>query len=254
MWSNKMNNDCLLQVENVKKNFLVGGQIINVLKGISLEINKGDFVIIFGPSGCGKSTLLHTILGLEEPTEGKVIIEGRDYYKMDEDERGKYRKGKIGVVFQQSIWIKSLNVIENVSFLGRMAGLGEEAAVKIAEEKLKMVKLESWNQHRPGELSSGQQQRASLARALTIDPLIIVADEPTGNLDTVAARELMNLFKDLNSGMTKTIIMVTHDIEYLGYANKVFHIIDGNLVKTLNRKEAEELADSLRLKKNEKNK
>jgi putative ABC transport system ATP-binding protein len=222
-----LKNENIFKVEGIKKDFIVGGQTINVLKGIDLEIKVGDFTVIFGPSGCGKSTLLHSVLGLEPPTAGKVTIDGVSLYDMDEDGIVEYRKEKIGVVFQQSIWIKSLNVIENISFPIRLKGIDKKTAEDTAIEKLRIVKLEDWAYHHPSELSSGQQQRISLARALTTDPAIIVADEPTGNLDTVSGDELMELLSKLNKEHNKTILMVTHDLEYLKYANRLFHIVDG---------------------------
>lgn len=222
-----MRESMLLKVEKIKKNFLIGGQTIEVLKGIDLEMTRGDFGIIFGPSGCGKSTLLHTILGMEKPSEGKIYFDGVDLYALSEDEIVENRKNKIGVVFQQSIWIKSLNVLENVSFPNRLSGMLKSEAENRAMEFLKEVKLEAWSYHQPSELSSGQQQRVSLARALTTDPIMIVADEPTGNLDTASGDELMNLLSDLNKKKGKTILMVTHDLEYLKYANRLYHIIDG---------------------------
>lgn len=224
----------LLKVDNVRKSFLIGGQLIEVLKGVSLEMSYGDFGIIFGPSGCGKSTLLHTILGMEKPSEGRVFFDGIDLYAMDEDKIVTNRKNKIGVVFQQSIWIKSLNVLENVSFPNRLSGMSKAEAEAKALERLKEVKLDAWCHHQPGELSSGQQQRVSLARALTTNPVMIVADEPTGNLDTASGDELMATLADLNKKQGKTILMVTHDLEYLRYANRLYHIIDGLKVKESN--------------------
>ena len=242
-------NGVLLKVEEVKKNFFVGGQDLSVLKGISLSVDRGDFAIIFGPSGCGKSTLLHAILGMEPPTSGKVWLDGTDIFQMNEDDIVRHRKERIGIVFQQSIWIKSLNVIENVSVPNRLKGMGKEEAEGLALETLKTLKLENWAGHHPLELSSGQQQRVSLARALTIDPLMIVADEPTGNLDTVSGDELMNLLFDLNKEKGKTVVMVTHDLEYLRYANKLFHIVDGELVEEMDNKGAAKLAAELKSKK-----
>lgn len=243
------NNKTILKTENVKMEFNVGGQIVPVLKGISLEINQGDFVVIFGPSGCGKSTLLHCILGMEKPTTGKVIMDGVEMETMTEDEVVKFRKTRIGIVFQQSIWIKSLNVIENVSFPNILKGMTKEEAQRLALETLKEVKLDNWANYHPSALSSGQQQKVSLARALTLDPIIIVADEPTGNLDTVSGDELINLLVSLNKEKGKTIIMVTHDLEYLRFANKLFHIIDGELVEQFDNAGAIKMSASLRTKK-----
>jgi len=239
----------IIEVKGVKKDFLVGGQTVNILKGVDLKINKGDFAVIFGPSGCGKSTLLHTILGLERPTSGQIIIDGTDIYAMDEDGTVRFRKEKIGVVFQQSIWIKSLNVIENISFPVRLKGKNKKEAEDIALEKLKIVKMENWAYNHPSELSSGQQQKVSMARALTTDPLIIVADEPTGNLDTVSGDELMAFMSKLNKEHGKTIIMVTHDLEYLRYANRLFHIIDGVKAEEFEGEAAKKAPVSMRSKK-----
>jgi putative ABC transport system ATP-binding protein len=239
----------LVVAQGIRKSFDVGNQVVEVLKGIDLKINKGDFAIIFGPSGCGKSTLLHTLLGLEKPTDGKVIMEGKDYYGMGDDEIVTFRKNNIGIVFQQPIWIKSLNVMENVCVPNRLRGLTQEEAEEKAMASLRKVKLEGWHEYHPNSLSSGQQQRVSLARALTIDPLILVADEPTGNLDTVSGDELMELLRALNQDEGRTVVMVTHDLEYLRYATKLFHIIDGLLVEEIDEKGARELAGTLRNKK-----
>lgn len=242
-------NKALLRVEEVKMNFNVGSQMVEVLKGISLQVSSGDFGIIFGPSGCGKSTLLHCILGMEIPTSGRVVLDGTDLSAMSEDEIVTFRKSRVGIVFQQSVWIKSLNVLENVSFPNVLKGMKIEEAQKLALETLKEVKLEDWANYHPSSLSSGQQQRVSLARALTLDPLIIVADEPTGNLDTVAGDELIALLVSLNKEKGKTIIMVTHDLEYLKFANKLFHMIDGVLVEEVEGNGIKKMSKNLRYKK-----
>jgi putative ABC transport system ATP-binding protein len=245
------NQSSLVVAKGIRKSFEVGNQIVEVLKGIDLHIDKGDFAIIFGPSGCGKSTLLHTLLGLEKPTDGVVTMEGSDYYAMNDDQIVTFRKNNIGIVFQQPIWIKSLNVLENVCVPNRLRGLTQEDAEEKAMVALRKVKLEGWQHYHPNSLSSGQQQRVSLARALTIDPLILVADEPTGNLDTVSGDELMELLRALNQDEGRTVVMVTHDLEYLRYATKLFHIVDGLLVEEFDQKGAKKLAVSLRNKKGE---
>lgn len=241
--------EVVIKVKDIRKTFRVGSQDIEVLKGISLEINKGDFAIILGPSGCGKSTLLHTILGMEKPTEGKVELEGNSLYDMEEDKMVSYRKTRVGVVFQQSIWIKSLNVLENVCVPSRLMGRGREESERLGHANLKTMELDAWANYSPSELSSGQQQRVSLARALTIDPLLIVADEPTGNLDTVSGDQLMDYLSELNKKEMKTILMVTHDLEYLRYATKLFHIVDGKLVEEYGKEAIGKLALSIRSKK-----
>lgn len=220
----------LIEIKDVFKSFRTSTQEIEIIKGITLEVNVGDFVIIFGPSGCGKSTLLNMSLGLEEPSKGLVNFLGENFYKGNEDYCSAIRKQNIGIVYQQSNWIKSLNVIENVAFPLILNGMSEADRSKKAEEVLAMVGMIDKANQIPTELSSGQQQRIALARALVTDPPLIVADEPTGNLDSTASEAVMELFKKFNQNK-KTIIMVTHDLEYLKYASKVVNIADGKLVE-----------------------
>lgn len=223
--------DYFVKTQNIDKAFKVGDGMVPVLKGINVEIKKGDFAVIFGPSGSGKSTLLHTLLGLERPTAGSVLVEDKDYYAMSEDERAMYRRYRVGMIYQQPLWIGSLNVIENIKFALHLIdypiGQVEEKAFSV----LQMVKMEGWATYRPTELSSGQQQKISLARALVMSPVCIVADEPTGNLDTVSGRELMETFMQLNETQGITILMVTHELSYLRLAKKIFHMIDGEVVE-----------------------
>ncbi len=220
----------IIKIVDLKKSFKMRDQDITVLKGINIEIEEGEFVIVFGPSGCGKSTFLHCILGLEEPSSGAVFIEGKDFYKLNEDERALYRRHRVGMVYQQPLWISSLNIIENVSFPLNLLNYSDEKINEISKKNLELVGMGQWANYVPAELSGGQQQKVSLARALSVDPLMIVADEPTGNLDTVSGRELLDTFLKLKD-LGKTIVMVTHDLEYLKYATKIFHMIDGEVVE-----------------------
>ena len=217
-------------LEDIYKSFEVGNQQVEVLKGVSCDLDKAEFLILFGPSGCGKSTLLHTMLGLEPPTKGQVMFLGEDFYKYDQDGRAEIRKKKVGMVYQQPYWIKALSVIENVAFPLTILGYNHSDSVKAAEEKLELVGMQDWRDYYPTELSSGQQQKVSLARALVNNPEVIVTDEPTGNLDTKSGEELMKLIKDLNDE-TKTIVMVTHDLEYLSFASRILHMVDGVIDK-----------------------
>ncbi len=221
----------LIKTTGIKKSFYIGLQNeVEILKGIDIEIDKGDFVIIFGPSGCGKSTLLHTLLGLEPPTAGKIMVENNDYYAMNEDKRAEYRRHHVGIIYQQPLWISALNIGGNVEFTLRLLDYDDDRMNKRVDEVLGMVGMAEWKHYRPQELSSGQQQKVSLARALSIDPVIIVADEPTGNLDTISGQQLIEHFLEFNKkGIT--IIMVTHDLEYLKYGNKIIHMIDGMVVE-----------------------
>jgi len=220
----------LLETVNLRKSFTTTGGVVEVLKGINIKINHGDFAIIFGPSGCGKSTMLHCLLGLEKPTDGKILVEGEDFYDMSEDDRALLRRHKIGMIYQQSLWIGSLNVYDNITFPLHLLDYDEAIIKQKAAESLALVGLDKWANYRPTELSSGQQQKISLARSLMTEPLLIVADEPTGNLDTVSGRELLETFMKLVE-KGKTIIMVTHDLEYLKYATKIFHVVDGEIVE-----------------------
>ena len=209
---------------------MVGDGRVEVLKGIDFEVKKGEFIIIFGPSGCGKSTLLHCLLGLEAPSEGKVYMEDKNFYEMTEDQRAIFRRHKVGMIYQQPLWISSLKVFENLCFPLHLLGLPDKEIEERAYKALEKVGMSKWAHYVPLELSSGQQQKISLARALMIDPVLIVADEPTGNLDTTSGRDLLDTFMLLVK-QGKTIIMVTHDLEYLKYATKILHMIDGELVE-----------------------
>ena len=223
-------SDILINIQDLEKSFPVRGGEVKVLKKLNFSINKGEFVIIFGPSGCGKSTLLHCLLGLEEPTSGKVLMSGKSFYEGNEDERALYRRSNVGMIYQQPLWIHSLDVFGNVAFPLFLLDQSEDEVKPKIDTVLKTVNMLEHADYMPTELSSGQQQKISLARALALDPLIIVADEPTGNLDTVSGQELINLFRQLvDKG--KTIIMVTHDLEYLKYGDRLIHMIDGEVVE-----------------------
>ncbi|MFH0773127.1 MAG: ABC transporter ATP-binding protein [bacterium] len=223
-------SNILLQIQDMRKSFPIGDGTVEILKGINIAVNKGEFGIIFGPSGCGKSTLLHCLLGLENPTSGKVLMEGENIYEMTEDQRSIYRRHKVSIIYQQPLWISALNVIENVMFPLHLLDYAEADIEKKASEVLAHVGMEKWAKYTPTTLSSGQQQKISLARALMLDPLMIVADEPTGNLDTVSGQELLQTFMGLID-LGKTVVMVTHDLEYLRYGTKIFHMVDGEVVE-----------------------
>ncbi|CAN5228267.1 hypothetical protein BH09PAT2_BH09PAT2_06850 [soil metagenome] len=220
----------IIEMRGIVKLFKVKLQDILVLKKVDLDIYSSDFIIIFGPSGCGKSTLLHAILGLEEPSGGTVNFLNQDLYTMNEDGRSQFRKNNIGMVYQQSNWIKSLNVLENIAFSPSLKGLEKSESMSRAQNALKEVGMEDWANYYPTELSSGQQQKISFARAIATDPEVIIADEPTGNLDYRSGIDLMNLFKK-NNEQGKTIIMVTHDPDSIEYATKVVQMFDGKIVE-----------------------
>lgn len=227
----------VLQIKNIKKSFLVGKKKVNVLKGVNLEINPGEFVIIIGPSGCGKSTLLNTILGLEKPDEGEILVSGESIYDIQGDERSYFRRENFGIVHQQPNWIKSLNVIENVAFPLSIVGVLHKKAILKAKNILYLFNFDKQEKYNPTELSGGEQQKLSVCRALIADPPIILADEPTGNLDSVTAEDLMYDLKLLNNDSKKTFVMVTHNPDYERYATKFVYMEDGVIKNVKQKKE-----------------
>lgn len=223
-----------IQTEKLIKTFEVKSSKIPVLKDVTTTIWQGEFVVVTGPSGCGKSTLLHVLLGLEPPTSGSVAFFGQDLYnQLDEDGRTEIRKKNVGMIYQQPNWIKALTVLENVMFALRINGETDEVARKKSQETLQMVGMLDWQDFMPTELSSGQQQKIALARAVITNPKVIIADEPTGNLDFKSGEELMQLLKKLNDA-GKTIVMVTHDLEYLTFASRSLIMFDGKIVEEAN--------------------
>ena len=220
----------VVKVRNVYKKFKIGEDEVPVLKHLDVTFYSGEFVMIFGPSGCGKSTFLHTVLGLEEPTSGKVFLRDIDLYSLPTDDRATFRHEKIGMIFQQSNWIKSLNVVDNVAYPLMLSGVKYADARGLALERLHEVGMEMHAKQKPTELSGGQQQKVALARALVTNPWIIVADEPTGNLDTTSGYEVVHMLAWLNRVKRRMIIMVTHDNRFLNIATRRVHMTDGKIV------------------------
>ena len=225
-------NQTIITVKDVFKSFKIGDRYTHVLKNVSLDIYKGEFLIVFGPSGCGKSTLLHGVMGLERPDAGSIKLEGMDLWKMGTVDRTNTRKREIGIMYQQQNWIKSLTVIENIAFSGQLIGLEKEEALIRAEEVLKTVGMESRASYVPNELSAGEQQKVGVARSLMTNPKILIADEPTGNLDVKSGQEMIDLLLKLQKE-GKTVIMVTHNPEYLKIADRVVLMLDGRIRKIL---------------------
>lgn len=223
-------SEIILELTDVFKSFTLGSEEVEIIKGVSFQVKKGDFVVLFGPSGCGKSTVLNMSLGLEPPSKGSIKFLGKDFYEnLNDDDRAQIRKKEVGMVYQQSNWVKSLNVIENVYFPLTLRGESIENREKKAWDVLKLVGIEQGAYQVPTELSAGQQQRISLARALISEPSLIVADEPTGNLDSKAGEEIMTLFQEFNK-KGRTVVMVTHDLEYLKYATRSINMSDGKVI------------------------
>ena len=236
--------DYIIDAKNLRKEFSVGKSIVEVIHDISVGILPNDFLVIFGPSGSGKSTLLHMIMGLEPPNEGTVTCRGYDIFALTENQRADFRKVNIGFVLQQPNWIKAMRVIDNVAFPLMMLGVGRRRAHQVAREKLDLFQLSDWARHYPTELSGGQQQRVQLARALITDPPIIIADEPTGNLDYESGRYLVTLLRDLSDN-GRAIIMVTHDLEHLGLAKRAVRLRDGEVEAFYDTPQLKELCQEM---------
>jgi len=221
----------IIVAEKVKKTFLVGREPYQALRGVDATMYDGEFIIIAGPSGSGKSTFLNTIIGLERPNEGKIWVDNIEIDQMNDDQRAELRVKLIGVVSQQPIWVKALTIVENVAMPLLIAGRTERESYDRAVQAITQVGLIEWAKHKPTELSGGQQQRINLARGLVNDPRILVLDEPTGNLDSVSATQVLTLLMGLNQQKRRTIIMVTHNMEYLPLADRVIRIRDGQVAK-----------------------
>jgi len=220
----------ILSIKNVYKTYNVGNQKINALNGVSLDIFQGDFVAIVGKSGSGKSTLMHIIGLLDTPTSGDVVINGINVYKMDEPSLAKIRNKEIGFVFQSFNLLSRATALENVMLPLQYSEIPKDRWENMSLEMLSMVDLKERVSNRSNELSGGQKQRVAIARALVTDPTIILADEPTGNLDSRTGKEIVKKFIDLNES-GRTIVLVTHDNDLAKIAKKIFVLSDGEIVK-----------------------
>lgn len=241
--------DVVLEVRDVQKTYQVSDDVVvNALDGVSLQIRKGDFIAIIGPSGSGKSTLMHSIGLLDHPTSGEVFVGGTDVTKMAENELARVRNKEIGFVFQAFNLLARTTAIENVELPLIYAGVSAADRQKRAVEALKRVGLGERLNHMPNQLSGGQQQRVAIARALVTEPSIILADEPTGNLDSKSGIEVMAFLQELHkSGVT--IVLVTHDAHVALHAARVVRIADGRITQDYFNREDERIDASAELKK-----
>lgn len=219
----------ILSVRNLKKYYNTGENTVKALDGIDLDICKGEFLAVVGTSGSGKSTLLHMLGGLDNPTSGEVIIDGRNISGLSRDELTVYRRRKIGFVFQNYNLLPLMNVYENIVLPIKLDGIKPDN--DYIEEILKLLKLEDKKYFMPNQLSGGQQQRVALARALAIKPAIILADEPTGNLDSRTSQDVLGLIKISSQSLAQTIVMITHNEEIAQMADRIIRIEDGKIVK-----------------------
>jgi putative ABC transport system ATP-binding protein len=226
-----VNGSIAIRAENVCRHYRMGESLIRAVDGISIQIGAGEFVALLGTSGSGKSSLLNLIAGLDRPTSGTVIVQKSDLAKLSRDELAKYRLHTVGMVFQSFNLIPSMSVLENVELPLRFAEVDRGEREGLARTALDRVGLSARLQHRPTELSGGEQQRASLARALINRPQFLLADEPTGNLDSKTGTEIMNFIREFNQTLGMTVIMVTHERPLAErYANRMIFLADGKLV------------------------
>jgi len=218
----------MIALQSVSKHFQHRGKSVAALANVTLHIAKGDFVAVIGPSGSGKSTFLHLVGGMLSPTEGKVRLENESVYDLTSDQRSALRKKKIGFVFQTFNLVPYLTALENVQLPLVLAGLGEEVQKRRAESLLGRVGLSDRLDHKPRELSVGQQQRVALARMLANDPALILADEPTGNLDPETSASIMDFLTELNDE-GRTVVMVTHDLRVADRAKHALRLVNGSI-------------------------
>ena len=220
----------IVETVNLRKTYVLGKIPVNALSGVNLKVEKGDFIAILGPSGSGKSTLLNMIGALDTPTQGKVLINGVDISTLNDNKLADIRQS-VGFVFQFFNLIPRLSARGNVELPLSVAGLGKNEKRKRAEELLETVGLKDRMNHKPAELSGGQRQRVAIARALANSPSFLLMDEPTGNIDSKTAKEILGLIKDLNEKNGVTIIMITHDQQLATQARKIVKMLDGTIIK-----------------------
>lgn len=221
----------VIQVKNLYKVYRVGDSHVRALDGVNLEIYKGEFCSIVGTSGSGKSTLLNMLAGLEKPTKGEIIIAGEHMENKTENQLVKFRREHISFIFQSFNLMGTMNAVENVALPLTFQGVDKDIRLKRASRVLDLVGLKEHKKHKPTQMSGGQQQRVGVARALVVNPEIIFADEPTGNLDSNTSKEVMELMQKVVREQKQTLVMVTHDNYLASFADRIFHIIDGKIVK-----------------------
>lgn len=227
------NLNTVISISKVSQSFKVGDENIQVLSDVNFKILENTFNILYGPSGSGKSTLLNILTGLQKPSQGSVTFNNRDIYNLIPNQLAHFRANDIGIMYQQNYWVKSLNVVENVSVPLYFLGYSRAKAQKIAQDTLNRFSMGEYSKKTPFLLSGGEQQRIALARAVVNDPLVIVADEPTGNLDSKNGDMIMGLLQNYQTELKRTIILVTHNLEYLPLADQLIHIQDGRVEEML---------------------
>jgi len=225
----EVNDHIIISVHQLYKTFKMGRQIVRALDGVDLEIERNSFTVVMGPSGSGKSTLLYQVGGLDRPTSGSIEVDGEVLDTMDENGLAQFRQKKVGFIFQSFNLLSSMSALDNVAFPLCFSGITPARRIKLARELLGRVGLGDRIHHKPTELAGGQQQRVAVARALVNDPVLILADEPTGNLDTSSGLAIMKLLSDLHQG-GRSVLVVTHDPRMQSFANRTIYLLDGHAV------------------------
>ncbi len=229
--------ETVVKTEDVVKEYRMGTNIVRALDGINIEIARGEYISLMGPSGSGKSTLFNMIGALDGPTGGRVYIDGQDMSQLSRSQIAWFRCHRVGYIFQSYNLLPVMSALENVTLPMIFAGLSNKDRNRKGEELLNLVGLGDRTHHRPDELSGGQRQRVAIARAFANDPTIILADEPTANLDTITGREIIDLIRDLNRGKGVTVISATHDLKMLDVSDRIVDIRDGLVERIRNRDE-----------------
>ncbi len=230
----------IIEVRNLYKIYKVGTNRVYALNGVDFTMYKGEFCAIVGPSGSGKSTLLNMLAGLEPPTKGEIIVAGEHIEKMGENRLVGFRRENVGFIFQSYNLLQTLNAVENVALPLSFRGVPRRVRAEKAKKYLKLVGLEKQMKHMANAMSGGQQQRVGIARALVVDPKIIFADEPTGNLDSKTTMEILKLMRRIVREQNQTLVMVTHDNRIAAFADRQFHIVDGKIFKIEERQHSDE--------------
>ncbi|QQS47959.1 MAG: ABC transporter ATP-binding protein [Acidobacteriota bacterium] len=221
----------MIRLENVSRDY-GESRVVHALDHVDFEVGRGERVAVMGPSGSGKSTILNLVCGLDDPTTGRVIVDGVDLASLDDDARTKLRREKIGMIFQTFNLLATMSALENVALPLRLNGMSKKEAERRAGAMLERVRLGSRLDHRPDEMSGGERQRIAIARALIFDPPVLLADEPTGNLDSSTGEEILALIDDLHREMNTTILMVTHNEDAAAHCDRILRLRDGRVVGT----------------------
>jgi ABC-type lipoprotein export system ATPase subunit len=223
-------DDMIVEADNIAKTYDTGRVQVRALRGVNLSVKRAEIIAIMGPSGCGKTTLLNCLSGLDTIDSGTILVDGSDINRLSDNQKTAFRARRMGFVFQFYNLLPVLSAIENVELPLLVSGTSSKEARKRAYAALEQVHLTEWAQHRPAELSGGQRQRVTVARALVNDPAIVWGDEPTGDLDSTNAQEIMDLICELNASRGQTFVLVTHDAKIAARANRTIYMVDGLIV------------------------